>query len=165
MPPQDMDDEAQRSLLNTGSQQARPVSAYSLTESYAADAPATVPGGGAAGGYNTEYGNTEYAAAAYAPGASGFDNIPDRPSSTVNDHEAWVQRQGGSGLGRSKTRRVKLQKGAEGGVLSLEYPVPSAIKNAIQAKYRDQGKPHPKTIRSAPMLTMIKRAAARSSQR
>lgn len=141
MPPQDMDEEAQRSLLSAGNQQARPVSAYSLTESYAPDASTTVPGAGAAGGYNSEYGSNEYANTAYAggqaPGLGGFDNIPDRPSSTVNDHEAWVSRQGGGGLGRSKTRRVKLQKGAEGGVLSLEYPVPSAIKNAIQAKYRD----------------------------
>lgn len=133
-----MDEEAQRSLLSAGGQQPRPVSAYSLSESYAPDASTTVPGSGAGSDYNNDYGNTGYAAnTAYAGGASGFDNIPDRPSSTVNDHEAWVQRQGGTGLGRSKTRRVKLQKGAEGGVLSLEYPVPSAIKNAIQAKYRD----------------------------
>lgn len=138
MPPEEMDEEAQRSLLSAGHQQARPVSAYSLTESYAPDASTTVPGAGVGGGYNSEYGNTEYANTAYAaPGMGGFDNIPDRPSSTVNDHEAWVNRQGGGGLGRSKTRRVKLQKGAEGGVLSLEYPVPSAIKNAIQTKYRD----------------------------
>jgi len=35
---------------------------------------------------------------------------------------------------RSATRRVKLVKGA---VLSADYPVPSAIQNAVQAKYRN----------------------------
>ena len=35
---------------------------------------------------------------------------------------------------RSATRKVKLVQGA---VLSADYPVPSAIQNAVQAKYRN----------------------------
>lgn len=38
------------------------------------------------------------------------------------------------GLKRQRTRKVKLFDGA---VLSLDYPVPSAIVNAVQRKYRD----------------------------
>lgn len=48
----------------------------------------------------------------------------------------WQRRQAPIGLRRYATRRVKLQQGQ---VLSLEYPVPSAVSNAIQAKYRDGG--------------------------
>ena len=38
------------------------------------------------------------------------------------------------GLKRGMTRKVKL---VQGSVLSADYPVPSAIQNAIQAKYRN----------------------------
>ena len=38
------------------------------------------------------------------------------------------------GLKRHATRKVKL---VQGSVLSVDYPVPSAIGNAIQAKYRN----------------------------
>lgn len=48
----------------------------------------------------------------------------------------WQRRQAPIGLRRYATRRVKLQQGQ---VLSLEYPVPSAVSNAIQSKYRDGG--------------------------
>lgn len=51
--------------------------------------------------------------------------------------EAWKQRQAPGGPGdirRYKTRKVKLQQGS---VLSVEYPVPSAIQNSVQAKYRN----------------------------
>lgn len=48
----------------------------------------------------------------------------------------WRRRQAQSGLRRYATRRVKLQQGQ---VLSIEYPVPSAVSNAIQSKYRDGG--------------------------
>lgn len=84
--------------------------------------------------------NNEYAASGYPQGLGtpGFPGDIERPASTVGGEEGWAARQGGGGgLGRSKTRRVKLQKGHQGGVLSLDYPVPSAIKNAVQAKYRD----------------------------
>ena len=41
---------------------------------------------------------------------------------------------GAGGLKRAQTRKVKL---VQGSVLSADYPVPSAIQNAIQAKYRN----------------------------
>jgi len=61
--------------------------------------------------------------------------------SETSSTEAWRQRQqpGGAvaaagGLKRGMTRKVKL---VQGSVLSADYPVPSAIQNAIQAKYRN----------------------------
>lgn len=63
--------------------------------------------------------------------------------SDTSSTEAWKQRQqpgggafngGGGGLKRGMTRKVKL---VQGSVLSADYPVPSAIQNAIQAKYRN----------------------------
>ncbi|KAF5012308.1 hypothetical protein FDECE_1617, partial [Fusarium decemcellulare] len=76
-------------------------------------------------------------------------SVPDdfargRPDSTFHEldpNESWMMRQqqpaavpGVGGITRSKTRKVKLVKGS---VLSIEYPVPSAIKNAIEPRYRD----------------------------
>jgi chitin synthase len=55
----------------------------------------------------------------------------------LDDTEAWRQRQlpgGPGGIRRYATRKVKLQQGA---VLSVEYPVPSAIQNSVQPKYRN----------------------------
>lgn len=53
-----------------------------------------------------------------------------------NSSKRWAQRQAyNSGiLRRYPTRRIKLVKGT---VLSVDYPVPSAIRNAVQPKYRD----------------------------
>lgn len=55
--------------------------------------------------------------------------------------EDWVHRQqhvdrvlGGGGIKRSKTRKVKL---VQGSILSIEYPVPSAVQNAIEPQYRN----------------------------
>ncbi|KAJ5623631.1 hypothetical protein N7490_012236 [Penicillium lividum] len=49
--------------------------------------------------------------------------------------EAWQQRQApGGGLRRYATRKIKL---VQGSVLSVDYPVPSAIQNAIQKEYRE----------------------------
>jgi chitin synthase len=49
--------------------------------------------------------------------------------------EAWQNRQApGSGLRRYATRKIKL---VQGSVLSVDYPVPSAIQNAVQKEYRD----------------------------
>jgi chitin synthase len=42
-------------------------------------------------------------------------------------------------LRRYGTRKIKL---VQGSVLSVDYPVPSAIQNAIQAKYRDVEESH-----------------------
>lgn len=44
------------------------------------------------------------------------------------------QQPAGGGLKRYNTRKVKL---VQGSVLSIDYPVPSAIKNAVQPQYRD----------------------------
>ncbi|KAI1974891.1 Chitin synthase, class 3 [Ophidiomyces ophidiicola] len=71
--------------------------------------------------------------------AAGF-GVPGRvPSpysrSETSSTEAWRQRQAPQGnLRRYATRKVKL---VQGSVLSVDYPVPSAIQNAVQAKYRN----------------------------
>jgi chitin synthase len=64
------------------------------------------------------------------------------PSESINldtdstSSKRWAQRQTPalSTLRRYPTRRIKLVKGT---VLSVDYPVPSAIRNAIEPKYRD----------------------------
>jgi chitin synthase len=114
----------------------RRASGYSLTETYAADS---------APSYNDPYsagsvysGHEESPAAAFGvPGRVASPYARSETSST----EAWRQRQapggnqgGGGGLRRYATRKVKL---VQGSVLSVDYPVPSAIQNAIQAKYRN----------------------------
>jgi chitin synthase len=58
------------------------------------------------------------------------------PSSRVDadSTEAWRQRQTpGVGLKRNPTRKIKL---VQGNVLTLDYPVPSAVRNAIESKYK-----------------------------
>jgi chitin synthase len=57
----------------------------------------------------------------------------------VDPDEGWLRRQqpqqsAGGGLKRYATRKVKL---VQGSVLSIDYPVPSAIRNAVQPRYRD----------------------------
>ncbi|KAF2847048.1 glycosyltransferase family 2 protein [Plenodomus tracheiphilus IPT5] len=56
--------------------------------------------------------------------------------------DTWVQRQqhtngldNGGGMKRSKTRKVKL---VQGSILSIDYPVPSAVQNAIEPRYRNE---------------------------
>lgn len=68
----------------------------------------------------------------YGDTLSGSDAYKrDETSATT----AWRQRQTPtSGLRRSATRKVKL---VQGSVLSVDYPVPSAIQNSFQAKYRN----------------------------
>ncbi|KLU90669.1 hypothetical protein MAPG_10521 [Magnaporthiopsis poae ATCC 64411] len=56
-----------------------------------------------------------------------------------DDEDSWIQRQQpnatpAGGLKRYATRKVKL---VQGSVLSINYNVPSAIRNAVQPKYRD----------------------------
>ncbi|KAJ5459551.1 Chitin synthase G [Penicillium daleae] len=119
-----------------GASPVRPASGYSLTETYATDA---------APGYHDPYatgsvysGQSESPAAAFGvPGRVASPYARSETSST----EAWRQRQapgggpgGGGNLRRYATRKVKL---VQGSVLSVDYPVPSAIQNAIQAKYRN----------------------------
>lgn len=68
-------------------------------------------------------------------------------SSLIDPEESWTQRQqqqsiedvgklgeANNGLKRRETRKIKLVKGS---VLSVDYPVPSPIRNAIQPEYRD----------------------------
>jgi chitin synthase len=57
--------------------------------------------------------------------------------SSVSTFTDWAHRQAPAaarGLGRKPTRKVKLQKGL---AFSIEHPVPSAVQNAIQDKYRN----------------------------
>ncbi|RQM05527.1 hypothetical protein DH86_00001548, partial [Scytalidium sp. 3C] len=111
----------------------RPVStAYSLTETY------TVPGGGTAPvAYSNEYGyNTTVPGGALENPYGGRVASPYSRSDT-DSTEAWRQRQapgGPGGLRRFATRKVKL---VQGSVLSVDHPVPSAIKNAVEQKYRN----------------------------
>uniref|UniRef100_A0A8H7NCD2 Chitin synthase n=1 Tax=Bionectria ochroleuca TaxID=29856 RepID=A0A8H7NCD2_BIOOC len=74
--------------------------------------------------------------------AFGFDHYQygyGRPMSTYSDpEESWAERQHQpaveSGLRRRDTRKIKL---VQGSVLSIDYPVPSAVKNAVEPRYRD----------------------------
>ncbi|SPN99148.1 probable Chitin Synthase 1 (chs-1) [Cephalotrichum gorgonifer] len=65
----------------------------------------------------------------------------ERPASYLGDpEEGWARRQqqqtvtsSGGAIRRAPTRKIKL---VQGSVLSVNYPVPSAVKNAMQEKYR-----------------------------
>lgn len=57
-----------------------------------------------------------------------------RPGSTLSMDD-WRRRQAPSGMRRYGTRKIKLQQGQ---VLAIDYPVPSAVQNAIQPKYREE---------------------------
>lgn len=105
------------------------MSAYSLTETW------VPPGGDRPVPYDSNYGGGE----AYPqPPATEYDARSEAgtyASGQTSASEAWRQRQApGAGLKRYATRKIKLTKG---NVLSVDHPVPSAIKNAIQAKYKD----------------------------
>ena len=146
-PPQRIsDDEQERSLLNaspsgpfqgpfdeptsrTGTPGGHDPRGYQLDESYVGGSVGHAPA------YNHGYQEPGYM------GASEYD-IPDRSASPyarseTGSTEAWRQRANpavAGGLKRGATRKVKLVQGA---VLSADYPVPSAIQNAVQAKYRN----------------------------
>lgn len=69
----------------------------------------------------------------YSQSPSPYGMSPDAARSVS---AAWQSRQQqGSAIRRYPTRRINLVKGT---VLSVEYPVPSAIRNAIEPKYRDE---------------------------
>lgn len=108
------------------------MSAYSLTESYAPNASQLPPSGSGFGDNGAGFGQFGSDA--------GYGYAQSRPASAFDPEDSWVQRQqqpattGGGGLKRFNTRKVKL---VQGSVLSIDYPVPSAIKNAVQPQYRD----------------------------
>lgn len=149
------DEEVERSLLHPnptganpgpfddpgyqGIPEVRPASTYSLTETYADSSTTRGPPyhSGYHEGPGVYSGPLENPTQAYdAPGRAPSPYQRSETSST----EAWRQRQqpggmgGAGGLKRAQTRKVKL---VQGSVLSADYPVPSAIQNAIQAKYRN----------------------------
>ncbi|KAK2759930.1 Chitin synthase, class 2 [Arachnomyces sp. PD_36] len=145
------EDDASRSLLSQGqpgpfagpfdephqrgtSPVARPNSGYSLNETYASDIQNGPPYQDPYSTGSTYSGGTQEnpAAAFGVPGRVASPYARSDASST----EAWRQRQApaGGNLRRYATRKVKL---VQGSVLSVDYPVPSAIQNAIQAKYRN----------------------------
>ena len=104
-----------------------------MSETYVSDAPAHTQYPGQAHDGSDVYSASEYGAPQRAP--SPYDR--SETSSTAD----WRARQqpGGAvaaagGLKRGMTRKVKL---VQGSVLSADYQVPSAIQNAIQAKYRN----------------------------
>lgn len=110
-----------RSTTPGGSQRHNTGGGYSLSESYGPPGAATHEGGP---GYPTGGESGQFGAARAASPYARSDS-----SST----EAWRQRQAPSGMRRYATRKIKLQQGQ---VLAIDYPVPSAIQNAIQSKYR-----------------------------
>lgn len=69
-------------------------------------------------------------------GIGMYDLPPASSRGSTPVSEAWQQRQQapGSGLRRYATRKIKL---VQGSVLSVDYPAPSAIQNAIQPEYRE----------------------------
>jgi chitin synthase len=98
------------------------------------------------------YADTSYSNQGYGGGPGGYidpSSYGEPPrvgspydrseTSSVQDWRARQQPGGGavgvsSALKRGMTRKIKL---AQGAVLSADYPVPSAIQNAVQAKYRN----------------------------
>ncbi|RMY93612.1 hypothetical protein D0862_09158 [Hortaea werneckii] len=147
-PPRDSDDEEQgTSLLHQGPFQGpfddpgsrggtpgiNEPTGYQLEELYVGASAGHAPPYNGYG--DTGYHGTTLSDTGYAPP----DRVPSPYSrSETGSTEAWAQRQvpGGNagGLKRGATRKVKL---VQGSVLSVDYPVPSAIQNAVQAKYRN----------------------------
>ncbi|ATZ49125.1 BcCHSIIIa [Botrytis cinerea B05.10] len=111
--------------LRANTPPVRPVSAYSLTETYANDPQPYSSDYNSSHTYNEQLEDNPY---------PQTDTPLSRAGTTST--EAWRQRQApqAGGLKRYATRKVKL---VQGSVLSVDHPVPSAIKNAIQQKYRN----------------------------
>lgn len=109
---------------------------YSLTESYAAHEPTPPPFHDPYNPAPSVYSGHTMENPAAAFGVPGRIASPYSRSETSST-EAWRQRQAPPAAGnlrRYATRKVKL---VQGSVLSVDYPVPSAIQNAVQAKYRN----------------------------
>lgn len=101
--------------------------AYQLNETYHQD------GQGNAGYQQSTYSGTTLEDPTAAFGVPNRVHSPyDRSDTSSTD--AWRERQQpAGGLKRYQTRKVKL---VQGSVLSVDYPVPSAIQNSVQKKYR-----------------------------
>ena len=111
-------------------------SSYTLHESYVGSNNSAAPP------YTDPYngGHEGYSGATLADPTAAF-GVPGRVPSPYSRSETssaadWRQRQAPSAnnLRRYATRKVKL---VQGSVLSVDYPVPSAIQNAVQVKYRN----------------------------
>ncbi|KAL9120437.1 MAG: hypothetical protein Q9187_003009, partial [Circinaria calcarea] len=110
-------------------------STYGIHDNYDSGSASTAPP------YNDPYkgGQSGYSGTTLEDPTTAF-GLPNRVSSPyarseTSSTEAWRQRQvpAPANLRRYATRKVKL---VQGSVLSVDYPVPSAIQNAVQAKYR-----------------------------
>lgn len=112
---------------------------YNLTESYAPAAPPY--NGHGQPPVDSSYSGSTYAGSTLSDPTRQF-GVPGRSPSpydaaSEDSMDAWRQRvqPGGPGaIRRFQTRKVKLQQGS---VLSIDYPVPSAIQNAVQPQYRN----------------------------
>ncbi|KAI5805826.1 chitin synthase-domain-containing protein [Geopyxis carbonaria] len=131
MPPPrdyDSDDDHEKAPLNAGPFQGpfdeqhgqQGSSGYSLSESYGAPPSNNGPG------YPTGDPTVQF-------GVPGRSPSPYNRADGASSTEAWRQRQAPSSLRRYGTRKIKLSPQQ---VLSIDYPAPSAIQNAIQSKYR-----------------------------
>ncbi|KAH7145395.1 chitin synthase-domain-containing protein [Dactylonectria estremocensis] len=75
------------------------------------------------------------------PFPSHFEDFRSPGTTFDNPDETWIQRQqqpndnSQTGLRRYNTRKVGLVKGS---ILSIDYPVPSAIKNAVEPQYLNE---------------------------
>lgn len=110
---------------------------YNLTESYVGEEHVSAPP------YNGYGGNVQ---TGYPPQMEDprmpYGQQPMRTASPYstesNASRAWEQRQvpGGApgAIQRFQTKKIKLQQGS---VLSIDHPVPSAIQNSVQARYRN----------------------------
>jgi len=122
--------------LGTNTPPFRPVSAYSLSESYVPGAGTTRPGVGST--TPVPQFNNDYSGGAPGQYHSDFPADPAYGVGGYNSNDSWAQRQQpnaapSGGLKRYATRKIKL---VQGSVLSIDYPVPSAIRNAVQPQYR-----------------------------
>jgi len=109
-----------------------------LTESYVPGASATRPGVTVGTTPPPPFPN-EYGQGGPAQFRHELESDPAYRMSSVDPDEGWIRRQQpnaapAGGLKRYATRKVKL---VQGSVLSIDYPVPSAIRNAVQPKYQD----------------------------
>ena len=104
-----------------------------MTETYTPDAHLPA--------YHDPYNTTGSTYSDMAENPAAAFGVPGRVASPyarseTSSVDAWRKRQAASeaGLRRYATRKVKL---VQGSVLSVDYPVPSAIQNAVQSKYRN----------------------------